>query len=124
MKALIGEAAEMMCLGYTDHEIVRILRIPASQANELIEAAEEWNYNVDMEMRHSTESYVEEIEFPRLKLPFAYRLVKFFCALNSVVKWLFITIWVVFTLFLFGAISLLLIGVGSEIAQYLLRTLL
>ena len=42
----------MMCLGYTDHEIVRILRIPASQANELIEAAEEWNYNVDMEMRH------------------------------------------------------------------------
>ena len=61
MKALIGEAAEMMCLGYTDHEIVRILRIPASQANELIEAAEEWNYNVDMLDRNSTESYSEEI---------------------------------------------------------------
>ena len=61
MKALIGEAAEMMCLGYTDHEIVRILRIPASQANELIEAAEEWNYNVDMLNRNSTESYSEEI---------------------------------------------------------------
>lgn len=51
----------MMCLGYTDHEIVRILRIPASQANELIEAAEEWNYNVDMLDRNSTESYSEEI---------------------------------------------------------------
>lgn len=61
MKALIGEAAEMMCLGYTDHEIVRILRIPASQANELIEAAEEWNYNVDMLNRNSIESYSEEI---------------------------------------------------------------
>ena len=61
VKALIGEAAEMMCLGYTDHEIVRILRIPASQANELIEAAEEWNYNVDMLDRNSTESYSEEI---------------------------------------------------------------
>ena len=51
----------MMCLGYTDHEIVRILRIPASQANELIEAAEEWNYNVDMINRNSIESYSEEI---------------------------------------------------------------
>ena len=64
------------------------------------------------------------IEFPRLKLPFLHRFVKFFCALNSVVKWLLITIWVVFTLFLFAALALLLIGVGSEIAQYLLRTLL
>jgi hypothetical protein len=61
MKELIGEAAEMMCLGYTDHEIVRILRIPASQANELIELAEEWNYNVDMNNRYSAESYTEEI---------------------------------------------------------------
>ena len=61
VQELVGEAAEMMCLGYTDHEIIRILRIPASQANELIEAAEEWNYNVDMELRHSTESYTEEI---------------------------------------------------------------
>jgi len=52
MKELIGEAAEMMCLGYTDHEIIRILRIPASQANDLIEAAEEWNYQIDMENRH------------------------------------------------------------------------
>jgi len=61
VKELIGEAAEMMCLGYTDHEIIRILRIPASQANDLIEAAEEWNYQIDMENRNSTESYTEEI---------------------------------------------------------------
>lgn len=61
VKELIGEAAEMMCLGYTDHEIIRILRVPASQANDLIIAAEEWNYDVDMLNRNSTESYSEEI---------------------------------------------------------------
>ena len=61
VKELVGEAAEMMCLGYTDHEIIRILRIPASQANELIIAAEDWNYQIDMENRNSTESYTEEI---------------------------------------------------------------
>ena len=51
----------MMCLGYTDHEIIRILRVPASQANDLIIAAEDWNYQIDMELRNSTESYTEEI---------------------------------------------------------------
>ena len=51
----------MMCLGYTDHEIIRILRIPASQANALIEAAEDWNYEIDIQNRNSTESYTEEI---------------------------------------------------------------
>ena len=61
VQELVGEAAEMMCLGYTDHEIIRILRIPASQANDLIIAAEEWNYDVDMLNRNSTESYSEEI---------------------------------------------------------------
>jgi hypothetical protein len=61
VQELVGEAAEMMCLGYTDHEIIRILRIPASQANALIEAAEDWNYQIDMENRNSTESYTEEI---------------------------------------------------------------
>ena len=60
VKELIEKAAEMMCLGFTDHEIVRLLHIPASQANELIEAAEEWNYEVDMENRNSSESYTEE----------------------------------------------------------------
>ena len=61
MKELIGEAAEMMCLGYTDHEIIRILRVSPSQANELIEAAEEWNYQIDMQNRQGMESYTEEI---------------------------------------------------------------
>jgi hypothetical protein len=60
-KELVGEAAEMMCLGYTDHEIIRILRVPASQANDLIIAAEDWNYEIDMANRNSTESYTEEI---------------------------------------------------------------
>jgi len=61
VQELVGEAAEMMCLGYTDHEIIRILRVPASQANDLIIAAEDWNYQIDMENRNSTESYTEEI---------------------------------------------------------------
>lgn len=51
----------MMCLGYTDHEIIRILRIPASQANDLIIAAEDWNYEIDMQNRQGMESYTEEI---------------------------------------------------------------
>ena len=61
MKELIGEAAEMMCLGYTDHEIIRILRVSPSQANELIIAAEDWNYELDMQNRQGMESYTEEI---------------------------------------------------------------
>ena len=63
VKELIGEAAEMMCLGYTDHEIIRILRIPASQANDLILAAEEWNYEVDMTigLRVSEEEIVDDM---------------------------------------------------------------
>lgn len=60
-------------------------------------------------------------EFPQLKLPFIYRFEKFFRAINSVVKWLFITCWVLLTLFLFSTMALLFIGVGNEIAQYLLR---
>ena len=51
----------MMCLGYTDHEIIRILRVPASQANDLIIAAEDWNYEIDMQNRQGMESYTEEI---------------------------------------------------------------
>ena len=61
MKELIGEAAELMCLGYTDHEIIRILRVSPSQANELIEAAEEWNYEFDMQDRQGMEAYTEEM---------------------------------------------------------------
>jgi len=61
IQTLVGEAAEMMCLGYTDHEIIRILRVPASQANDLIIAAEDWNYEIDMQNRQGSESYTEEI---------------------------------------------------------------
>ncbi len=61
IKATIEKAAEMMSLGYTDHEIIRILRVSPSQANQLIEAAEEWNYQIDMENRQGMESYTEEI---------------------------------------------------------------
>ena len=61
VKELVCEAAEMMCLGYTDHEIIRILRVSPSQANELIIAAEDWNYEIDMQNRQGMESYTEEI---------------------------------------------------------------
>jgi orotate phosphoribosyltransferase-like protein len=60
VKDLIEKAADMMSIGYTDHEIVRILRVPPSMAGDLLEAAEEWNYEVDMENRNSSESYTEE----------------------------------------------------------------
>ena len=43
MKDLIEKAAEMLTLGYTDHEIVRILRIPPSTADSFISQAEQWN---------------------------------------------------------------------------------
>jgi hypothetical protein len=43
MKATIENAAEMLSLGYTEHEIVRILRVPPSQADALIQQAEQWN---------------------------------------------------------------------------------
>ena len=71
----------------------------------------------------SLQKIILRLEFPRLKLPFIYRFEKFFCALNSMVKWLFITIWVTATLLLFSTIALLLIGVGGEFAQYLSRYL-
>ena len=43
MKATIEHAAEMLSLGYTEHEIVRILHVPPSMAEELIQKAEQWN---------------------------------------------------------------------------------
>jgi hypothetical protein len=43
IKATIEKAAEMLSLGYTDHEIVRILRVPPSMAEDLIQSAEQWN---------------------------------------------------------------------------------
>ena len=43
MKATIEKAAEMLGLGYTEHEVVRILHVPPSMAEELIQKAEQWN---------------------------------------------------------------------------------
>ena len=43
MKDSIEQIAEMLIIGYTDHEIVRILRIPPGMAEELIQKAEQWN---------------------------------------------------------------------------------
>jgi len=43
IKATIEKAAEMLSLGYTDHEIIRILRVPPSMAEDLIQSAEQWN---------------------------------------------------------------------------------
>ena len=43
MKATIENAAEMLSMGYSEHEIVRILHIPPSMAEDLIQKAEQWN---------------------------------------------------------------------------------
>ena len=43
IKATIEKAAEMLGLGYTEHEIVRILHVPPSMAEDLIQKAEQWN---------------------------------------------------------------------------------
>ena len=43
MKDTIEQIAEMLILGYTEHEIVRILRIPPGMAEDLIQKAEQWN---------------------------------------------------------------------------------
>ena len=43
MKDTIEKAAEMLSLGYTEHEVIRILHIPPSMADSLIQHAEQWN---------------------------------------------------------------------------------
>jgi len=43
MKDSIEQAAAMLSLGYTEHEIVRIMHIPPSMAEDLIQKAEQWN---------------------------------------------------------------------------------
>ena len=49
MKATIENAAEMLSLGYTEHEVIRILRIPANMAEDLINQAEMWNDEYGMQ---------------------------------------------------------------------------
>lgn len=43
MKQEIEKAAEMLALGYTEHEVIRILRVPMKDAERLIDLAEQWN---------------------------------------------------------------------------------
>ena len=43
MKDTIEKAAEMLSLGYTEHEVIRILHVPPSMADSLIQQAEQWN---------------------------------------------------------------------------------
>lgn len=60
-KALVEKAADMMCLGYTDEQIVRMLRVPIRYGEELISMAEEWNYHEDMaKMEYSYTEISEE----------------------------------------------------------------
>ena len=60
-KALVEKAADMMLLGYTDEQIVRMLRVPIRYGEELISMAEEWNYHEDMaKMEYSYTEISEE----------------------------------------------------------------
>ena len=58
MKDTIEQIAEMLILGYTEHEIVRILRIPPGMAEDLIQKAEQWN---DQEFVTYTEEELDEM---------------------------------------------------------------
>lgn len=58
MRDSIEQAAAMLSLGYTEHEIVRIMRIPPSMADSLIQQAEQWN---DQEFVPYTEEVVDEM---------------------------------------------------------------
>ena len=58
MKATIESAAEMLSLGYTEHEIVRILHVPPSMAEDLIQKAEQWN---DTTFTPYTESDIDDM---------------------------------------------------------------
>ena len=66
MKATIENAAEMLSLGYTEHEVIRILRIPANMAEDLINQAEMWNNEygaqqyTDDDLQQMAEYYGEE----------------------------------------------------------------
>ena len=58
MKDNIEQAAAMLSLGYTEHEIIRIMRVPPSMAEELIQKAEQWN---DQEFVPYTDDIVDEM---------------------------------------------------------------
>lgn len=46
MKSMIEEVAELLSLGYTAHEIIRIFQIPVSLADDIILQAEQLNDTV------------------------------------------------------------------------------
>lgn len=46
MKSMIEEVAELLNLGYSAHEITRIFQIPVSQAEDIIQQAEQLNDTV------------------------------------------------------------------------------
>jgi len=54
----VERIADMLGLGYTEHEIIRILGIPMNMAEELIQQAEQWN---DQSSVPYTEEYMEEV---------------------------------------------------------------
>ena len=58
MKATIEQAAEMLSLGYTEHEVIRILRVPMKDAERLIDLAEQWNDDTWTPM---TEEIIDEM---------------------------------------------------------------
>jgi hypothetical protein len=58
MKDNIEQAAAMLSLGYTEHEIIRIMRVPPSMAEELIQKAEQWN---DQEFVPYTDDIVDQM---------------------------------------------------------------
>jgi hypothetical protein len=54
----IERIADMMSIGYTEHEIIRILGIPMNMAEDLIQQAEQWNDQCSVPY---TEEYMEEV---------------------------------------------------------------
>ena len=58
MKSMIEEVAELLNLGYTSHEITRIFHIPVSQAEDIIQQAEQLN---DTVFQPYTDEIVDEM---------------------------------------------------------------
>ena len=58
MKHEIEKAAEMLSLGYSEHEVIRILRVPMKDAERLINLAEQWNDDTWTPM---TEEIIDEM---------------------------------------------------------------
>lgn len=44
---MIESAAEMFRLGYSEEQVIRLLRIPMHLAEDIVEAADNWNFHYD-----------------------------------------------------------------------------